>query len=304
LPVGMSPRSSVSISVSQSGTPRTPLSRCCQSHEKTGSSARACQSYEKTGSSARALSSPPSNLSYDVSIAAVAAASARTAALLGAGPEQTASAVEEAVESFFRTIRKQEPKPSRTLYFDLYRDDEEEDHDDELTCEPPDPSVASDRTTPTGTSRPSEHASYGGSSSGGDGMLHTPLAYMASSQLSPHSGGSAARSFSAGTVLRNPWCGEQETSAESTAGMCWDAHSLLSGYGGSPPPAPAWAAASCGGGFHADGPPRATLQGPPLALPPRPRSRPAPQGYGKLPRSRGVRASQLLDGALTSAFVL
>lgn len=266
---------------------------------------RCCQSYEKTGSSARALSSPPPGiLSYDLSIAAVAAASARTAALLGAGPEQTASAVEEAVESFFRTIRKQEPKPSRTLYFDLYQDDDEEDHDDALTCEPADPSAASDQTTPTGTSRPSGHASYGGSSAGGEGMLRTPLAFMASSQLSPHSGGSAPRAYSAGPRISSPWCGEHETPAGSTAGMHWDSHNLLSGCGNAPP-APAWAASSSG--FHADGPPSALQQASPcgpLGLPPRPRSRPPPQQYGKLPRTRGARASQMMDGALTSAFAL
>lgn len=287
LPFGVSPRSSVSVPQTETWTPR-PAPRCCQSHEKTGSSARA-------------LSSPPPGiLSYDLSIAAVAAASARTAALLGAGPEQTASAVEEAVESFFRTIRKQEPKPnpSRTLYFDLYQDDEEGDHDDDevLTCEPADPSAASDQTTPTGTSRPSGHASYGGSSAGGEGMLRTPLAFMANSQLSPHSGGSAPRAYSAGPHISSPWCGDRETPAESTAGNA--------------PPAPAWAASSSG--FNVDGPPhdlqQAALQqassSGPLGLPPRPRSRPPGQNYGKLPRSRGVRASQMLDGALNSAFTL
>jgi len=290
-------------------TPRTPLPRCCPS-------------YEKIGSSARALSSPPPGiLSYDLSIAAVAAASARTAALLGAGPEQTASAVEDAVESFFRTMRKQEPKPSRTLYFDLYQDDEEEDDDDERTCEPAEPfadsasdritPTGSDRITPTGTSRSSGHASYGGSSPGDEGTLHTPLAHMANSRLSPHSGGSGTRAFSAGAQLRNPWSGGGlQTAAESSAGMHWDAHNPLSGIGNLPP-APAWAASS-GAGFHTDGPSghwppgSSHLSSPrsPLGLPPRPRARPPPPRYGKLPRSKGVRASQLLDGALTSAFVL
>lgn len=253
---------------------------------------------ERTGSSARALSSPPPGiLSYDVSAAAVAAASARTAALLGAGPEQTAAAVEKAVESFFRTLRKQEPTTGRTLYFDLYQDDEEE----ELTCEP---SGASDRTTPTATSQPSGHSGvrsipspWNSTCSGGSASQHTPQA------------------FAAGEQFGSPRCGDHETPAESTAGLHWGARSLLSGFGkmeqtgrcssqplggGRPPPAPAWAASSSG--FHTDGPPRVLLQGSPSGLQLRPRSRPTPERYGKLPRVRGVRASQLLDGALTSAF--
>jgi len=315
---------------------------------------RCCQSLEGTGSSFCALSNPPPGiLSHDLSAAAVAAASARTAALLGAGPEQTAAAVQDAVHSFFRSLRKQEPPSNRTLYFDLYRDDEEEDHDDEVTCEPADCSAASDGTTPpglsqssgndssaasdrlkerarhwlessefakspswvdrqmalvggttpAGMSQPSGNVSCGGSLAGREGMLRTPLAFKTSSHLSLHSGGRATQhtpqASAAGKQFRSPAYEEHETPAKSTAGMHWDAQSLLSGFGRSSP-APAWATSSSD--FHVDNPPPALLQGAPLGLPPRPRSLPTPQRYGKLPRVRGVRASQLLDGALTSAF--
>jgi len=274
---------------------------------------RCCQSLEQTGSSASALSNPPPGIfSRDVSVAAVAAASARTAAILGAGPEQTAAAVEEAVHSFFRTLHKREPTQSRAVYFDLYRDDEEEEHGDEVTCVPVDSSAANDGTTNDGTTNdgttqadmsPLRNASCGGSMAGGDRMLRTPLAATTSNHLTPHRGGSATqhsqRASATGKQFKSPWCEEYETPVKSTARVFWDEHSLLSGFG-RPLPAPAWVAGNSG--FHPESPPRALLQAAPLGLPSRPRSLLTPHRYGKLPRDKGVRASQLLDGALKSAF--